>query len=172
MKKIDINIQGMKTPKVLFDVYCKLNDINLIKLNLSICQNNKVEISIPIKITENLDKLNSSSGYYNDICYVTTSESGTDISLEDRKKDFIEGNKTICQEDCFFSDYDTENQNAKCLCEVQEYKSFHSSTKIDKDKLYKNFININNIANIKIMKCYKVLFNKKRNYKKYSFLYC
>ena len=102
MKKIDINIPGMKIPKVIFDVYCKLNDSNLIKLNLSICDNSRVEISIPIKITENLDKLNSSSGYYNDICYAATSESGTDISLEDRKKDFIEGNKTICQEDCFF----------------------------------------------------------------------
>ena len=151
----------MKIPKVLFDIYCKLNDTNLVKLNLSICQNNKVEISIPIKITENLDKLNSSSDYYNDICYVTSSESGTDISLEDRKKDFIEGNKTICQEDCYFSDYDSEYQNAKCLCKIQELKSFSNGSRFDQDNLYKNFININNIANIKIMKCYKVLFNKK-----------
>ena len=97
MRKIDINIPGMKTPKVLFDAYCKLNDTNLIKLDLSLCQNSRVEISIPIKITENLDKLNSTSGYFNDICYITTSECVTDISLEDRRKDFIEGNKTICQ---------------------------------------------------------------------------
>ena len=48
--------------------------------------------------------------------YIATSDSGTDISLEDRKKDFIEGNKTICQEDCYLSYYDSENQNAKCLC--------------------------------------------------------
>ena len=114
MKKIDINIPGMKIPKVLFDVYCKLDDTNLIKLNLSSCQNSRVEISIPIKITENLDKLNSSSAYYNDICYITTSECGTDISLEDRKKDFVEENKTICQEDCYFSEYDPETYNAKC----------------------------------------------------------
>ena len=40
----------MKIPKVIFDVYCKLNDTNLIKLDLSICQNTRVEISIPIKI--------------------------------------------------------------------------------------------------------------------------
>ena len=136
---------GMKIPKVLFDVYCKLNDTNLIKLNSSICENSRVEISIPIKITENLDKLNSSSGYYNDICYPTTSECGTDITLEDRRKEFIEGNKTICQEDCYFSYYDSENQNAKCSCNISEYKSFLAGTKNDKDKLYKSFINIDNI---------------------------
>ena len=135
MRKIDIKMPGMKIPKIIFDVYCKLNDTNLIKLNISICDNSRVEISIPIKITENLDKLNSSSGYFNDICYITTSESGTDISLEDRKKDFIEGNKTICQEDCYFSEYNCENQNAKCLCKVQEFESFSAGTKIDKDNL-------------------------------------
>ena len=63
MRKIDIKMPGMKIPKIIFDVYCKLNDTNLIKLNLSICDNSRVEISIPIKITENLDKLNSSSGF-------------------------------------------------------------------------------------------------------------
>ena len=50
-------MSGMKIPKVIFDVYCKLNDTNLIKLDLSVCENSRVEISIPIKITENLDNL-------------------------------------------------------------------------------------------------------------------
>ena len=44
---------------------------------------------IPIEIKENLDILNSSSGYYNDIYYQTTSDSGTDISLNDRKNEYI-----------------------------------------------------------------------------------
>ena len=42
--------------------------------------------------------------------------------------------------------------------------------KIDKESLYKNFIDINNIANIKIMKCYKVLFNKRGIKKIYVFI--
>ena len=49
--------------------------------------------------------VNSSSEYYNSICYPATSESGTDITLKDRKKLFIEDNKTICQDDCIFSEY-------------------------------------------------------------------
>ena len=33
MKKIDIEQSGYKIPKVEYDIYCKLNDSNLIKLN-------------------------------------------------------------------------------------------------------------------------------------------
>ena len=159
MKKIDINITGMRIPKVLFNIYYKINETNLIQLNLSPCEKVKIEISLPIEIFEDLDKVNSSSGYFNDICYLTTSESGTDISLEDRKKDFIEGNKTICQENCVFSKY--ENKNAKCLCKAKGFESFIDNMKIDKNKLRDNFIDIKNIMNVKILKCYKVLFNIK-----------
>ena len=69
IKKIDIYQEGMKTLKVEYDVYAKLFGANLIKLNLTICENNKISILIPIIIKDNLDKLNASSGYYNDICY-------------------------------------------------------------------------------------------------------
>ena len=60
MRKIDIKQEGIKTPKVEYDVYCKLFGTNLIKLNLTVCSNSKVSISIPFTITENLDKYNSS----------------------------------------------------------------------------------------------------------------
>ena len=99
----------------LYDVYCKLSGSNLVKLNLSVCQNSKISLSVPVEITDsNLDKLNSSSEYYNDICYTATSESGTDIILKDRKKEYI--NKTVCQEECDFNDYNYTSQKAKCKC--------------------------------------------------------
>ena len=173
MKKIDVLQEGMKIPKVEYDVYSKLNGTNLVKLNLSFCSNSKVDLSIPIKITESLDKLNSSSGYYNDICYTTTSDSGTDMSLTDRKKEFVENNKTICQEGCIFSDYDYTIQKAKCSCDVVESSSSFANININKTKLYDNFINIKNIANINLMVCYKVLFSKKgfkKNYGSYSLI--
>ena len=87
IKKIDVEQEGMMIPKIEYDIYYKLNGINLIKLNLSYCHNSKIDISIPAKInSQEIDKYNSSSGYYNDICYTATSDSGTDISLKDRKK--------------------------------------------------------------------------------------
>ena len=61
----------------------------IIKINLAVCGKNKISISIPIVINEDLDKYNSSSGYYNDICCTTTSDDGIDILLKDRQKEFI-----------------------------------------------------------------------------------
>ena len=40
-----------------------------------------------MEIDDNLDKLNNSNGYYKDICYTSTTESGTDITLKDRKNE-------------------------------------------------------------------------------------
>ena len=80
----------MKIPKVEYEVYYNLYDQQLVKLNLSVCENIKIDILLPIKVDyEDIDKLNTSSGYFNDICYTSTSDSGTDISLSDRKNDFI-----------------------------------------------------------------------------------
>ena len=67
MKKVDILQESMRIPKIEYDIYCKLYQSKLIKLNLTICQNSKVSIIIPIKVNDNIDILNSSSGYYNDI---------------------------------------------------------------------------------------------------------
>ena len=80
----------MKIPKVEYEVYYNLYDQQLVKLNLSGCENIKIDILLPMKVDyEDIDKLNTSSGYFNDICYTSTSDSGTDISLSDRKNDFI-----------------------------------------------------------------------------------
>ena len=148
----------MKIPKIEYDVYSKTNENKLEKLNLSICDHSKISLYIPIKITENIDKLNISSGYYNDICYTSTSDSGTDISLKNRKQEFIYGNKTVCQEDCDFSDYDYIKQRAKCSCKVKESSSSsYNNMKIDKLKIFKNFIDLNNIANVKILSCFEKL---------------
>ena len=78
----------MKAKKVEYNVYSKLSGKNLEKLNLSICENTKIFINIPIEINDNVDKYNTSSGYFNDICYPTTSDDDTDISLQDRKNEY------------------------------------------------------------------------------------
>ena len=89
IKKIDIAQEKMKTLKIEYDIYCKLFGINLIKLNLTVCEKIDISISMPIEINEDLDKLNRSSGYYNDIYYTSTTEDGTDILLKDRQRQNI-----------------------------------------------------------------------------------
>ena len=160
MKKIDVIQEGFNIPKVEYDVYSKLYGTNLIKLNLSVCENSKIIISIPINLIENIDIFNSSSGYYNDICYTTTSEDGTDITLNDRKSNYIDKNMSICQDGCEFSLYDKKKQKAGCSCNVKESSSTIADMKINKDKLIKNFKDIKNIINLNILVCYKNLLKK------------
>ena len=102
MLKIEINLPGMKIPKIEYEVYYPKNGNNLIKLDLSLCKNEKIEIAIPVELKDDLYKYDPQSEYYNDICYTYKSDSGTDITLSDRHEDFVENNMTLCEEDCTF----------------------------------------------------------------------
>ena len=155
--KIEFNINGMKIPKTEYEVYYFSNTLQLIQLNLSICQNEKIIISHPFEINDNIDKYNPKSGYYNDICYTTTSKSGTDISLSDRKEEYINNNMTLCEEDCTFIKYDYTKNKSVCSCKIKiSIPILLTEIKFDKNKLYKSFTDIKNIANILIIKCYKL----------------
>ena len=151
----------MKALKVEYDAYAKLYGNNLINLNLTVCENNKISIFLPIILTGNLDKYNPSSKYYNDICYTTTSEDGTDIILKDRQNEFIDKNLIVCQEDCYFSEYNTDTFKARCLCNVKQCSESFDEMNINKAKILDNFKNIYNLINYKFLVCYKKLFNKK-----------
>ena len=160
MKKMDIHQEGMSTVKIEYDVYTKLFGNKLIKLNLSICEQSKISIKIPFKLTQHIDKYNSSSDYYNDICYTTTSQDGTDILLKDRQKEFIDKDKIICQENCDFLEYNYDTLVAECSCKVKECSKSFADMNINKAKILDNFINIKNYINFNFLMCYKKLFKK------------
>ena len=113
--KVDIHEEGLLIPIIEYEIY---NPINLEKLNLSICEDTKIGISIPVKIDEdNLFKYNSSHDYYNDICYAYTTDSRTDIVVKDRQREYINNNYSLCEANCEFSMYDKKNKKAKCECQ-------------------------------------------------------
>ena len=159
MKKIDIDQEGTKAKKVEYDVYCKLFGKNLIKLNLTACANSKISIYMPIKLNGNVDEYNSSSGYYNDVCYTATSEDGTDITLNDRQTNFISKDKIVCQEDCAFTNYESKYSKVECSCDVKESSESFAGMSINREKLIKNFKDIKNIVNFSFLICYKKLLN-------------
>jgi len=112
--------EGMKIPKVEYEIYYPFyNSKNLTKLNLSYCEGTKIEISISVKINDTIDKYNASSDYYNNICTKANSKSGTDISLKDRRNEFVENNMSLCEENCDLISYNYTNQKAKCSCDVK-----------------------------------------------------
>jgi hypothetical protein len=158
MIKLDFIQDGLNITKVEFDVYYKSSENKLEKLNKYICDNSLIYISVPIVIDEDLDKLNTSSGYFNDICYTSTSNCGTDITRKDRQIELINSNKIVCQENCDFSEYDYTTHRATCSCKVKE-SSILDYMNINKTKLFENFADFKNIANIDILKCYDNLFD-------------
>ena len=137
--KIEVKEEGMKIPKIEYEVYYPLYDNNLIKLNLTLCKNSKIDITIPVSLNDNnIDKYNLSSGFYNNICYRVTSKYNTDIALPDRKNEFIENNMTLCEEDCNLVEYNYTTQKAKCSCLIKLYLPLIEDIKFDKDKLQLN----------------------------------
>ena len=112
-------------------------------------------MSIPIQIKDNIEKYNSSGDYYNDICSTTTSDFGTDISIKDRRDEFIDNNMTLCEENCKLISYNNETKKAKCSCDIKiRFPILFDDITINKHDLYKSFIDIKNIANLHLMKCH------------------
>ena len=158
--------KGMNIPKVEYEIYYHLYSNNLIQLNLSLCQGTKIEIYNQVKINDILDKYNPSSDYYNDICYKTTSESGTDISLKKRRNNFIQNNLTLCEENCALIEYNYTQEKVKCSCDIKV--SLHYDIKFNKEELYKNFMYIKNDS---ILNCFKIVWKIKELIKNYCFFF-
>ena len=162
--------EGMKIPKVEYEVYYPFyNSSNLTKLNLSLCKDTKIEISIPVPIDGPLDKYNPKSGYYNDICSKATSDSGTDITLRDRQNEFVNNNMSLCEENCELIEYNLEKEKAKCFCDIKLSIPPNYDIKFNKKDFFKSFADIKNLFNLNIMKCYETAITIKSLNKNYGF---
>ena len=137
-------------------------------LNLSLCEGLNIELSIPVIINDNIEKYNPKSNYYNDICTRATSESNTDIILNDRRNEFINKNMSLCENNCELIDYDNYNKKAKCSCQVKNTLSL-DNIELNGKNLWKNFLDIKSITNIEIIKCYKIVFDKNNIKNNYGF---
>jgi len=67
----------------------------------------------------------------------------------------------VCQDGCDFIDYNYTSKKVICSCNVKESSISSEFMNINITELYKKFKDFENIANIKILSCYKVLFSKK-----------
>ena len=159
--KIDINEQGMKIPKIEYLVFSTFNNNSLTQLNLSFCKDTRVDLLIPVPLTDDIDKHNKSSKYYNNICSKATSKNGTDINLDDRRNEFVKNNLTLCEEDCNLVDYNFTNKKAKCSCLAKISVPIINEIKFNKTRLKNSFKDYKNYANLLILKCYGTVFKLK-----------
>ena len=158
--KVTMKENGMKIPKIEYEVYYPFNNEKLILLNLTLCKGKEIDIFIPVKINDNIDKHNPDSGYYNDICYRASTKMRTDITLSDRQKEFIDNNMTLCEENCKLINYNYEAEKVKCSCEIKIHIPLFDDIKIDKKRLIESFTDVKHIFNFKVMKCFKNVIQK------------
>ena len=85
---------------------------------------------------------------------------GTDITLKDRQKEFAENKMSICENGCEFIKYNYNLEKAVCSCNTKT-KIEKISEKFNSTRLYTNFKNIADLANLEIIECAYLLFTKK-----------
>ena len=144
------------------------------RLDLSICENEKIDIYIPITLNKNslelcedllsygYDLFNPNDSFYQEICTEYTSTNGTDVLLSDRKLYFFNNTETSCQEDCEYSKYIFETQHLKCECKIKEKEiEPEKEVKFENKLLYQGFFEVLKYSNIFVLKCYKLVFSLK-----------
>ena len=159
--RVDIRQIGYNPSLALEILYPIYDSTNLVILNLSLCAGLNLNKTVDADITGNRDKYDKNSAYYNDICYVSDSDNGVDMVLSDKKEDFINNNLGICEDGCEIISYNYETKKAVCSCGIKTEIPLMNDIKIDKETLLNSFTNIDNIANTKLLKCYKTIFQKK-----------
>ena len=178
--KVDIKRNNTFSTQVEYEVF---DPTNLQKLNLSYCDNSKIDLYPPLNIdnqTLNLAKylkdqgynlFNSKDTFYHDVCSPFNSFNETDVILNDRKNDYYIPNISLCEDNCEFEDFYLETLKAKCHCNVKEkVASETNKIKFSPNKIVENFYKIEKYANIKVVTCYHQVFNiikLKQNYGSY-----
>ena len=66
---------------------------------------------------------------------------------------------SVCEQNCIFENYDKMNKKAICKCKVKETFQPRKMIEFDTDIL-KELVNIKNVINIYVMKCYKLFLSK------------
>ena len=165
--KTDTRSEDLTKTYIQYEIY---NPNDLIALDLNECSD--ITINTPIYFDNEVEALYNSlnkSGYnlfnpnepfYNDVCTPYTTLNGTDIILNDRKQIYLKySNISLCQNNCRFIYYSSDNKKASCKCNSQD--SITNFKKIDFSELFKReaisdaFLKTIKNSNFLVLKCYK-----------------
>ena len=152
------------TNQVEYEIY----DENKNKLDLSVCDNEEIEIHYRISNSSLIDKekinyfselgidiLNSEDVFFNDICF-PYSEKSTDVILNDRIE-YIYQNYSMCDENCNYNKIDLKTMTITCKCGAK------TSVNAELEKLTFDHILLDIVSNssIGVVRCYNLVFNFK-----------
>ena len=167
--KLDKILSNSTNIIMKYEVY---NPYTLEKIDLSICNDMTINAYLPylipdedlalyIKLQESgYDLYNPNDSFYHDLCTPFTTYNYTDILLSDRRLDYYK-NISFCEEGCTYKSYDYKNKRVQCECQIKN----EIDNNIDNINFYgsiflSNFLGIENLSNIKVLKCFKLVFSK------------
>ena len=173
MIEIEINDENSLTNQVEYAVFYGKK-----QLNLSICENDKIEVNYNItnstsinldmvlKFSEiGVDILNSEDKFFTDICF-PYSENNSDVILKDRML-YIYQNFSKCDENCEYEKIDLDSLIITCKCSIKtEVESEIKQLRFDTILL-----DLITNSSFGVVKCYNLVFNysKKENIGFYIF---
>ena len=105
----------------LYNYYNESVDIN--KRNSEFLVDNMVNM---YKDYPEVDLSNISDPFYNDVCFLFTSDVGTDMTLNDRRKEYYV-NYSLCEDNCTLIGVINKDINPRsvCSCEIKSYIIFN-----------------------------------------------
>jgi len=170
--KTDIKNNDLSSTYVQYEIY---HPYTLVKINMDYCLKEKIIINSPVNLHPEILSLykslnesgynffDSKDPYYNDICSVYTSQSGTDIALFDRQKELtdLNNNVSMCQSGCKLISFNSAVQKSQCNCEIQNNSTEIDFTKIsfNRDEIVTSFLVVIEYSNFMVLKCYKKAFD-------------
>ena len=154
MYKIEHYVEGFNIPIIEYVLFTQDGKK---QLNLSLCEDMKIQYYIPVNINENdMDKYNPDSDFYNDECNTYKSENGVDLTLYDRKNEFNKNNMSLCEKGCTYKNYIPETHQAECDCNIKSDMDY--SNEDIAQKVLLNQIELEkSSSNLKITQCTNVL---------------
>ena len=162
--------------KIQYQVY---NPFNYDELNISICENRKIQLILSYELSELSDSLkkiiqnildqgydpfDENGKFYREICTPYNSENGTDVLLDGREEYYYSSIKSEmkCPSGCEMKSYSLDDKYINCECETNgtgiiELDYNNLNIKNIEDSFMSTFKN----SNYKVMICYNLVFNFK-----------
>ena len=172
LKKEKMGDKSSEKEDIQYDIY---HPTTYEKLNLSVCENITIDLYVPLKLSEEQEKIYNKfleQGYnpfdlndkfYREICTPYNSENGTDVLLDEREEFFYYpiAEQMICQNNCYYSSYSLDTKYMKCECGKNKTSVKLDLKHLSTGNILQSFLSTFKSTNYKVMICYNLVFNFK-----------
>ena len=158
--------------------HCKEQDIPVDVLNTFNSSNlfDNLKNKIGNAFDNDLNIIDPTSSFYNDICTPFKNENGNDVLLDERKLDYFNENYHFCEEGCKLIKYYETTHRLACRCQIKRTSSDVSNYQTNPIDIPEDFYKKSaGYSNIKVFKCSSQVFSargQKGNFGSYILLEC